>query len=127
MTEEQIKNNAVDYAEEHKQTLINPGPDGYLTTDFDNLVDAYVEGAHSMYQHIKDLAERRNPWVSVEDYLPKKSETLYLGDNEWDIIVVCKTILGSYYTAYLDSEGNLRSLETYGQIYTKVVQWMPIQ
>lgn len=101
MTEEQIKQNAEEYA--LKKTLVS-------TDSFHGMVESYLAGAHSMLEEVKHLAriatiykvdaqdtvaecERlhdiidklRNPWISVEEKLPENNCVVFvsLGGTEY--------------------------------------------
>jgi len=55
MTEEQIKQNAEEYAKRNEQTLVNKDSDGYLMTDYPALVECYIAGAHSRDEEFEQL------------------------------------------------------------------------
>ena len=93
MTEEQIKHNAERYANRYEIRGTSEGEYRYMDKK-----DAYIAGAHSRdeeinllrdtlqseqeqsHEHIielqKELNLLRNPWISVEDMLPKEGQPL---------------------------------------------------
>lgn len=123
MTEEQIKHNAEQYANRYEIRGTSDGEFRYMDKK-----DAYIAGAHSRdeeinllrdtlqseqeqsHEHIielqKELNLLQNPWISVEDMLPKEGQPL---------VVVNKS--GNRYCCYynasieefvtIDPDGNL--------------------
>ena len=93
MTEEQIKHNAEQYANRYEIRGTSDGEFRYMDKK-----DAYIAGAHSRdeevnllrdilqsdqeqsQEHIIELQNElnllRNPWISVEDMLPKEGQPL---------------------------------------------------
>lgn len=85
MTNEQIKQNAEIYAEEHAVRIDNGGFEEEY--DYKEQEDAYIAGAHSRDEEISRMQESldecrralfqlRNPWISVKDRLPEDGDVV---------------------------------------------------
>lgn len=123
MTDEQIRQNAVKYSEQHCSGHV----DG-------SLVDSYIAGAHSRDEEIQKLkrlyeealhkyyeseCKLRNPWISVENRLPEKLENACVSDS------VLTRIGGPRQVWYLVNRYNYDIKSWEGcNIFT--THWMPI-
>lgn len=145
MTEEQIKQNAEEYADkfvsrcfcgEWKDVVLNFTA-GALSRDeeigrMNTTIRLY---ANQIAQLRKEIEQLRNPWISVEDRLPEKAKGLY--EFEEDVqhkMVLFKTTNGKLFRGYLDAEGMWRAFTVpykgaclIGSLtWAKVTHWMPI-
>ena len=130
MTEEQIKQNA----EEWVKSLISEEDGGYNENDVSLFLikNAFIAGAHSRDEEIErikneaaaimdeacalktELDKLRNPWISVEERLPKVGEFVFVSlANGY----VCRGVL------YDDVE-EIWYVDEYGIV--DVTHWMPI-
>lgn len=123
MTEEQIKQNAEDYINENTQGVV-------IDANVRNfLLDVYLACAHSRDEEIKELELSleaaadvvkilSNPWISVEERLPDREETLTRFSKD----VLCALDNGEFYiTDYFDYERN-----RWNSFPDSVTHWMPI-
>ena len=139
MTEQQIKQNAEQYA--LKKTLVS-------TDSFHGMVEDYIAGAHSRDEEIErikneataimdeacaltiELNKLRNPWISVEERLPEK----YLDcdgvehDCSDRVIVKLKDETCAHLAEYYYDTNEWLSLEVCSSTdyYENVTHWMPI-
>lgn len=146
MTEEQIKQNAEAYAEQHAVRIDGGGYEEEY--DYKEQENAYIAGAHSRDEEIEELKKKleditklkncfassldiydrdnkelqdelkllRDPWISVEDRLPEKSVGYF---SPW---VLCRYKRGSricYHVGMYDYEFDDWSI-------ANVTHWMPI-
>ena len=146
MIEEQIKQNAEVWAEEHKmRTDFGYGwPETY---DTKQQADAYIAGAHSRDEEIKELEQAlaftedvvdaqkkeldqlRNPWISVEERLPEKTKGVFsceVRELEKDKIVFYKDERGYIHTGYLNANNHWRDLDRDNTAIYTVTHWAPI-
>lgn len=146
MTEEQIKQNAEEYANTHKYTLDELN-NSILTVD-EIVRLAYIAGAHSRDEEVNQLEnalrnvneychqlrnkvyELRNPWISVEDRLPEKTRNLSPFPDEYnEMVVLVINKQSGKRLAYRDYKGVWRddyTCEIVNQNYAKITHWMPI-
>lgn len=138
MTEEQIKQNAHDFA--------------FVETDGISILyhpckRGYIAGAHSCDEEIKELKKRlkfadesiadadkwiakyqlenyelRNPWISVKDRLPEKA----IGKSERSEYVLCRHKNGNYYVAYWHVGLEYWYSMPYKIDKNNITHWMPI-
>ena len=150
MTDEQIKQNAEEYAS--TKEMHSPRSQD-VELDKLMIIEDYIAGAHSRDEEIgrmnttirlyanqiallrKEIDQLRNPWISVEDRLPEKAIGLYeLEEDEQHKMVLIKTANGSLYSGYLDAEEIWRAFTvpykgTYpiaAITWSRVTHWMPI-
>ena len=125
MTEEQIRQNAEEYATDTY----------YDGTPFVNSekVESFIAGAHSRDEEIgtlegllkikeHEIKRLRNPWISVEERLPEK-EIPYETKN----VVLVRSEHNGIQFAHLDEDGVWR--DEYSNVAykrVKVTHWMPI-
>ena len=148
MTDEQIKQNAEEFARKVAESHIIEKRPAYFAA-----FNAFMSGAHSRDEEIgrmnttirlyanqiallrKEIDQLRNPWISVEDRLPEKAIGLYeLEEDEQHKMVLIKTANGSLYSGYLDAEEIWRAFTvpykgTYpiaAITWSRVTHWMPI-
>ena len=104
MTDEQIKQNAEEYAEEH--AVRTDGGGWEEEYDYEEQEAAYIAGVHSLDEEIEQLEERikvldmnlveqqlenqqlRNPWISVEERLPEGGKDILLSYDDGNIVRV---------------------------------------
>lgn len=116
MTDEQIKQNAEEYYDKLDSITIE------VEDKPNTIIEAYITGAHSRDEEIKDLKLKlnklSNPWISVKERLPAKYK-----------LVLVKTGRGKCYLAEKDNfvksldEFALPQLSSY---VDGVTHWMPI-
>lgn len=127
MTEEQIRQNAVKYSEQHCSGYVDGG-----------LVDAYIEGAHSRDEEIKELElsleaaadvvktltkqlnELRNPWISVEERLPEENQD----DKGYSVEIIGLFSDGTVSKCFCSIDEGIWFIE--GITCDKPTYWMPI-
>jgi len=128
MTQEQIKQNAEEYYDKLGSITIG------VENEPNSIVDAYIAGAHSLDDEIArlkaeieddnavirqlkaELAKAKNPWVSVEERLPKTSDWVLVRRE------VAYFVFRAYYkhhTWYADSSFGEFEIEP-------PTHWMPI-
>ena len=148
MTEEQIKQNAEEYA--LKRTLVS-------MNSFHGMVEDYLAGAHSRDEEIKQLRKALssaqqamaelaqialNPWISVKERLPKcctipSTEQYIKNRRYWDskfaptYLVMCSNKQGDYYqfANFIKFPEDKKPSWVFAEGYIKrncVTHWMPI-
>lgn len=116
MTNEEIKQQAEEYAKQHKMRT-DFGcwwPEAY---DTKQQAEAYITGAHSRDKEIEELARTPNKWIKCSEQLPKKydgrirSNTVlasitgddwtvaeyHFGDKQWINLLEIKVIEPKYW------------------------------
>jgi hypothetical protein len=129
MTEEQIKQNAEQYAEAH-MVRTDGGDSWEEEYDYEEQKAAYIEGAHSRDEEIKELngqvtlhkdradyyhdiyMKLRNPWISVEERLPEEHSKV--------LIMFCNGTVT--YNDYI-GVGDINYIKAHSKTIT---HWMPI-
>lgn len=136
-TEEQIKQNAEQYADVF----------GRHTTGYYGVKDAYIAGAHSrddevagyqmqinmtadaLQQCMDELKQLRNPWISVKDHLPEMfvdSEGI-THDFSVKVLVANENNPNYWYVAeYYPDRNEWCCLEHPTYIIDNITHWMPI-
>ena len=126
MTDEQIKQNAEQYA--LKKTLIS-------IDSFHGMAESYLDGAHSRDEEIEQLRKSyhdmfitlahkveqlRNPWISVEERLPKEDPE----DKGYSVEVIGLFSYGSISKCFCSIDEGMWFAE--GITCDRPTYWMPI-
>ena len=85
--------------------------------------EAYEKG------YIKGVNDVQNPWISVEDRLPEKTEGVFscqVRELEKNKIVYYKDTRGYIHTGYFNAIGHWRDLDRDNGAIYPVTHWMPI-
>ena len=138
MTDEQIKQNAEEYAEQNK---VNFSEDkNFEVYDYDEQKEAYLTGAHRRDEEINELEKKvsaletvivtaratismqeaiikdlRNTWISVEERLPDEGKHVFV-----------RTVVGSYSVGqYIHPQWYITGIPSAHGLVS-VTHWMPI-
>ena len=136
MTNEQIEQNAEEYAKKHYDIPFEDNSSMNVIIS----EESYIAGAHSQDEEIKELKKKvsaletiivtekavistqeaiikdlRNPWISVKDGFPKEGKCVFVRYGD---------ITHSLYSSAYMIEKDLWSIEGYGN--GEVTHWMPI-
>ena len=147
MTEEQMRHNAEQYAEEH---MVRTDGGGWEETyDDKEQEDAFIAGAHSRDKEVNDLEkalanvnelchqqrnkiyELRHPWVKADERKPDKRKDANGFTDGISIEVLAKTEKGDYVTAWYSYQIDtwfmcLGEIAGESVLPYKVVEWMKI-
>ena len=129
MTDEQIKQNAEAYAEQHAVRIDGGGYEEEY--DYEEQENAYIAGAHSRDEEIKGLYNSlehfrsiinnlRNPWISVEERLPKEDKD----DKGYSVEVIGLFPDGRVSKCFCSIEEDIWFFE--GLTCDKPTHWMPM-
>lgn len=145
MTDEQIKQNAEEYAEKHAVRIDGGGWEEEY--DYDEQEAAFIAGAHSrdeeitgyqmqinmtadaLQQCMDELKQLRNPWISVKDHLPEMfvdSEGI-THDFSVKVLVTNKNNPNYWHVAeYYPDKNEWCCLEHPTYVIDNVTHWMPV-
>lgn len=133
MTEEQIKQNAEAYAEEHAVRIDGGGWEEEY--DYKEQEAAYIAGAHSRDEEIEKLkrlyeealhkyyeseCKLRNPWISVEERLPEED----IDNNGYSVKVIGMFANGGISDCFCSLDENIWFID--GLTCDKPTHWMQI-